>query len=82
MKRILYKILAFVSFGFYVHPLALNAFENPAHPRNADEIQREQRKEYRENDPMKPLETEEQKKSNDDGSSKWVTHEDEDPLRK
>jgi hypothetical protein len=37
--RILYKILALVSFGFYIHPMG--AFENPAHPRSPEEIQNE-----------------------------------------
>lgn len=39
MTRFLYQVLAVVSFGFYVHPMA--AFENPGHPRDAEEIQRE-----------------------------------------
>jgi len=39
MHKILYTILAFVSFGFYVHPTC--AFENPAHPRSPEEIQHE-----------------------------------------
>lgn len=40
MVRILYIILAYVSCGFYIHPLA--AFENPAHPRNPEEMQSEE----------------------------------------
>ncbi len=39
MKRIIYKVLAVVSFGFYVHPCA--ALECPGHPKDAEEIQRE-----------------------------------------
>lgn len=39
MIRKLYIFLAFVSFGFYVHPIC--AFENPAHPRAPEEIQAE-----------------------------------------
>ena len=37
--KILYLILAVVSFGFYVHPML--GFENPAHPRSPEEIQKE-----------------------------------------
>jgi hypothetical protein len=39
IKKILYKILAYVSFGFYIHPLC--GFENPAHPRTPEEMQKE-----------------------------------------
>lgn len=39
MIRKLYIFLAFVSFGFYVHPIC--AFENPAHPRTPEEMQAE-----------------------------------------
>ena len=39
LVKLLYGILAVVSFGFYVHPLS--AFECPGHPRDAEEIQRE-----------------------------------------
>lgn len=48
MKVLLYRILAVVSFGFYIHPLT--AFENPAHPRDAEEFQREiDDEQYRQN---------------------------------
>lgn len=39
MQRILYIILAYASFGFYVHPMC--AFENPAHPRDVEDIKNE-----------------------------------------
>ena len=41
MKSILYVLLAYTSFGFYIHPSALSAFENPAHPRTPEEMQAE-----------------------------------------
>lgn len=41
MIRMLYLMLAFTSLGFYVHPSAFG-MENPAHPRNPEEIQREE----------------------------------------
>lgn len=37
--RNLYKALAIVSFGFYVYPVS--AFENPAHPRDPEDIMSE-----------------------------------------
>jgi len=39
MLRFLYLFLAFASFGFYVHPLC--AYENPAHPRDVQDIAEE-----------------------------------------
>lgn len=39
MIRRLYILLAFASFGFYVHPAC--GFENPAHPRTPEEMQAE-----------------------------------------
>lgn len=38
--KYLYRILAIVSFGFYVHPIC--AFENPGHPRSAEEVKNEE----------------------------------------
>lgn len=38
MIRIFYIILAFASMGFYVHPAC---FENPAHPRDLQDIKDE-----------------------------------------
>lgn len=71
MTRILYKILAVVSFGFYVHPIA--AFENPAHPRSAEEVQEEKRREERKNDPCKAIEDENQREAGDNGDAQWAS---------
>lgn len=71
MYRILYLILAYASFGFYVHPLA--AFENPAHPRTPEEMQAEddeknpgnqyERKQLDEIDPDRAPHSEEDRKN-------------------
>lgn len=71
MIKRLYQILAIISCGFYVHP-ACWGFENPAHPRSAEEIQEEQRKEERKTDPCRGIENEDQRKACDDGDATWA----------
>jgi hypothetical protein len=71
MIRKLYILLAFASFGFYVHPIC--AFENPAHPRTPEEMQAEddeknpgnqyERKQLDEIDPDRAPHSEEDRKN-------------------
>jgi hypothetical protein len=58
--RICYTILAYVSCGFYVHPSAW-CFECPGHPRDAEEIQRDENKHQRDRDPGRYMGDEKQR---------------------
>lgn len=72
MNRKLYILLAFATFGFYVHPMCF-AMENPVHPRSPEEIKAEddenhpgnqyQRKQLDEIDPDHAPHSEEDRKN-------------------
>jgi|HubBroStandDraft_3_1064219.scaffolds.fasta_scaffold00795_11 hypothetical protein len=65
MIKILYTILAFVSFGFYVHPIV--GSECPGHPRSKDEVWEEDQQRKRDENPANALENDDQRKAREDG---------------
>jgi len=70
MWKILRLLLLIFSCGFYT--LHISAGEIPGHPKSAEEIQDEQKRQKAKEDPMYDQSDDEQKKGMEDGSGGWA----------
>jgi len=72
LKILKYSLLIF-SAGFYTMQIC-NAYECPGHPRSVEEIQDEDTKHRRNNDPARELGNDEQKEAYDEGVIDWAEY--------